>query len=1121
MDPPNDKDLPEHKKSQNFLGVKFEGESASPEQLQPTKQTNTPPKPKEKTPVAPNPKKKDLDITEHLKPAAEVASKYNTSINENSIQNSTGLTTAQAAELLTKYGKNVLTPPKSKSGLMIFIECLLSLFNALLIFSGIMQYVLLALDPVGNRSSIYIGIILIAVAFINALIEFIQIKKSSNLLKSFMNMIPARCNVIRDGNRQEIDGADVVPGDIVFIKMGDKVPADAYILQSEEIQVDNSSLTGESEPQERGPGNTQENPLEATNLVFNGTHCVSGYGYFLVIRTGDSTVLGQIAGLTSSAGTRMSPLALEINKFVHIISGVAITSAVIFFAIGQSVNKNISFSVNFAIGMFVAWVPEGLPATVTMLLTFAAKRLAKREVLVKDLKGVDTLGAITLLATDKTGTLTRNQMTATYLWTNGKLYSTTFTPDGHAEDIKDINALGIKNVIESSALCSSAKFESNEGPILQRKVIGDATEAGLLRMSAIKLPNFDTITEEVPKVLEIPFNSTNKWMLTIHEAPHKNGIYKILIKGAPERVIKICKSALYADGTVRIDDKIMKEYNEKYEFMASKGHRVLAFAELELPESDYPKGFVFDKKNINFPQSGYVFTGIVSLEDPPKHGVREAIGRLRAAGIQVIMVTGDHPLTAEAIGRKINLVLGETRSEAALRMGKDEDEVDEEEFDAVVIHGDQIDQMTDTDWDRVFRKPEIIFARTSPKNKLEIVSRAQAIGHIVGVTGDGVNDSPALKKSDLGIAMNKSGSDVSKEAASMILLNDNFASTIKGVEEGRLIFANIKKSIRYTVSHSIPEVIPQLIYILVPFPTILTALEIIMIDLGFELFNSLSFAWEPPESQESMMTQVPRSPVTARSIKQLRERKARHPVILDPETNMPVKKSKMKKIADNFKKPFTKVFWQDLFEKKYGDLLIDSDLMSYSYIEVGIIMTAGCFLAWALVLNHHGISLSTAQKMAKAHIYFTKDSPTYNENGLVLTAEQQVQYTSEASSAYFIGIFIIQVFNLFACKTRFRPPFGKFMFKNKFTFYGIICGAVLIFAIVYIPPLNVVFGTSYKLSPIWWLPPFGFGFFLLFYATGRILFLRKYKPIQVTPDITGLQMYPTIWSTRGSGRPKI
>lgn len=449
----------------------------------------------------------------------------------------------------------------------------------------------------------YLGAILIFVAFLNAFIEFYQAQKSQAILESFLNMIPAKCTVIRQGKLQPAAAADLVVGDVVFVRMGDKVPADVYVFAASDLKVDNSSLTGESEPQERIPQNEHKNPLEATNLMFNGSLAVSGEGYGIVVRTGDHTVLGQIAGLTAGEDKTISPLAKEIDSFVKIIATIALITAVIFFGIGFPVNNNnISLTLNFAIGIFVAWVPEGLPATVTILLTIAAKRMAAENVLVKDLQGVETLGAITLLATDKTGTLTRNQMTVTNLWSCMNLYSA-LRNMGNTDNTVKIDSPGVQEIMHISALCSRAQFDRTDVPVEQRQILGDATESGLIRFASQWLPNFDQLHDTYPKVFEIPFNSDNKWAMTIHKKKHANGSLTLYIKGAPERVLRICSTILVGDGTqnVPITEEHKAKYNETYEFMASKGHRVLAFAQILLPGDQYPESFVFDKKNKNYP----------------------------------------------------------------------------------------------------------------------------------------------------------------------------------------------------------------------------------------------------------------------------------------------------------------------------------------------------------------------------------------------------------------------------------------------------------------------------------------------------------------------------------------
>jgi sodium/potassium-transporting ATPase subunit alpha len=959
------------------------------------------------------------------------------------------------------------------------------------------------------------------VANLNAFIEFYQLQKSQKILESFLNMIPAKCMALRDGKLAQLEASTLVPGDVVFVRMGDKTPADMLVFAASDCKVDNSSLTGESEPQERGPSNDMRAPLEATNLMFNSTLVVSGEAYGIVIRTGDHTVLGQIAHLTAGEEKAKSPLAHEIDNFVKIIATISIVTAIIFFGIAFPVNNNrVSLAINFAIGIFVAWVPEGLPATVTMLLTIAAKRMASQNVLVKELQGVETLGAITLLATDKTGTLTRNQMSATNVWTCGQLYEA-FYRAGAEKGVASTSDPGVEDMLFISALCSRAKFDRTDVPLAEREILGDATESGLIRYAATKLPDFDGLAEKYPKVFELPFNSDTKWHMSIHRKPHANGIFTLYIKGAPERVWKLCNHILTgSDGeSAPLRDVDKTAYDETYEHMASRGHRVLGFAELLLPGDEYPEGYIFDKKAKNYPQDNFVFVGLASLQDPPKHGVREAIGRCRTAGVKVIMVTGDHPLTAEAIGRKINLMISETKSMVAKRTGRPIDTIAEDEFKAVVVHGEQIDTLSDAEWDNIFWKDEIIFARTSPKHKLEIVRRAQSLGHIVGVTGDGVNDSPALKKADLGIAMNKSGSDVSKEAASMILLDDNFASTVRGIEEGRLIFVNLKKSIKYTISHSTPEVIPNLLYVIVPIPLPLSAILILVIDLGFELFAALSFAWDPPETAEGLMKLAPRKPVTPETAQIFRRRALRRTQSrFDEESGAIVSDnanaSRIQKWAYKARQLFTREFWKDRFENTGAEVLVDGPLLSWAYLEIGLIETIGCMASYFVVLYRRGITPYDARIMQKGAgsptNYWSNDATPYKG----IDGPTQVDILAEAQSMYYWAVMTMQMFNLFACKTRLTLPFGRYMFANRATFYCVFAGASLATFIIYTPGVEVVFGTTRSLSPLYWLVPLAFGCVLISYATVRMIVMRRARPVKWNPEVSGLQMFPTVRTRR-------
>jgi sodium/potassium-transporting ATPase subunit alpha len=388
----------------------------------------------------------------------------------------------------------------------------------------------------------------------------------------------------------------------------------------------------------------------------------------------------------------------------------------------------------------------------------------------------------------------------------------------------------------------------------------------------------------------------------------------------------------------------------------------------------------------------------------------------------------------------------------------------------------------------------------------------------VGVTGDGVNDSPALKKADLGIAMNISGSDVSKEAASMILLDDNFASTVRGIEEGRLIFVNLKKSIQYTISHSMPEVIPNLLYVIVPIPLPLSAILILVIDLGFELIAALSFAWDPPETEDGLMKLPPRKPVTPETSNIFRRRALRRTrsrfdeeagVVISPEDQ-----TKMQKYLHNARELFSKEYWTDKFENTGGEVLVDGALLSWSYLEIGLIEAAGALMSFFIVLNRRGVSPYDARIMQKGAgpptNYWSKDAMTFKG----IDGPTQVDILAEAQSMYYWAIMTMQMFNLFACKTRLTLPIGRYMFANHATFYCIIAGASLAAFIIYTPGVEVVFKTSRSLSPLYWLIPWAFGFFLIGYAALRMIVRRKTKPVKWNPEISGLQMYPTIRTLR-------
>merc|ERR1711970_673073 len=478
--------------------------------------------------------------------------------------------------------------------------------------------------------------------------------KSSKIMESFKNLVPQQAMVIRDGKKSLIEARMLVLGDVVAVKGGDRIPADLRVISANSMKVDNSSLTGESEPQSRDGEDSKAEVLEAKNIAFFSTNCVEGSARGIVIRCGDNTVMGRIAALASNVDSGDTPIAQEIEHFIHIITGVAVFLGVTFFIMAFILGYHWLEAVIFLIGIIVANVPEGLLATVTVCLTLTAKRMAKKNCLVKNLEAVETLGSTSTICSDKTGTLTQNRMTVAHMWFNDKIHETDTTEDqsGGQGDYKDDSTW--KSLGRIAALCNRAVFLAGEnGPVLKRETAGDASESALLKCCEMMLGNVESVRAANPKVIEIPFNSTNKWQLSIHEV---EGRYLLVMKGAPERVLARCGQILINGEEQEMTAEWRSKYDKAYEHLGGLGERVLGFAHMWLDESQWPLGSAkFETEPINFfgedpdNHTMLTFVGLMSMIDPPRAAVPDAVAKCRSAGIKVIMVTGDHPITAEAI----------------------------------------------------------------------------------------------------------------------------------------------------------------------------------------------------------------------------------------------------------------------------------------------------------------------------------------------------------------------------------------------------------------------------------------------------------------------------------------
>merc|ERR1712172_387009 len=726
--------------------------------------------------------KQELELDVHKVSVDELCKRFHTNI-EN------GLTTKQAEAGIEQYGLNQLTPPPTTPEWVKFCQNLFSGFACLLWLGAILCFIAYSIQATAYEEppddNLYLGVVLTAVVVVTGVFSYYQESKSSKIMESFKNLVPQYALVRRNGEKITIEAVNLTLGDIVEVKFGDRIPADIRILEARQFKVDNSSLTGESEPQARNAEFTNANPLETKNLGFFSTNAVEGTAVGMVVNIGDETVMGRIAGLASGLASGQTPIAKEIEHFIHLITAVAVFLGVSFFVIAFILGYHWLDAVIFLIGIIVANVPEGLLATVTVCLTLTAKRMASKNCLVKNLEAVETLGSTSTICSDKTGTLTQNRMTVAHMWFDNKIWEADTTEDQSGSQALK-NEPGWKKLFRVAALCNRAEFKAGqEGvSILKREVNGDASEAALLKCCELSQKNILDFRSKRTKAVEIPFNSTNKYQVSIHKKSDEDDDVRkhlLVMKGAPERILDRCSTILIQGEDKELNDEWKENFNNAYMELGGLGERVLGFCDFDLDPEKYGDDYKFDPEEANFPLDNLRFVGLMSLIDPPRAAVPDAVSKCRSAGIKVIMVTGDHPITAKAIAKSVGIISegNKTVEDIAEELGVPTQEVNPRDAKATVVHGGEIKELTNDQMDEILmHHTEIVFARTSPQQKLIIVEGCQRMGAIVAVTGDGVNDSPALKKADIGVAMGIAGSDVSKQAADMILLDDNFASIV-------------------------------------------------------------------------------------------------------------------------------------------------------------------------------------------------------------------------------------------------------------------------------------------------------------------------------------------------------
>ena len=717
--------------------------------------------------------------------------------------NEKGLSDEEAERRIKIFGTNELHVRQQTPGYVKFLLQFKNFFAILLMVGGGLAFFADYLDP--DQGNFYIGCALYGVVLLNAIFTFIQAYQSEKIMQSFQKMLPTMVNVEREGEVKQIAASQVVPGDIMLLYEGDKVSADGRLIRVNQLQVDMSSLTGESKPETLQLEADSDNPYQSRNMVFSGTLVQSGNAKVLVCETGMETQIGKIVELTKQTSNVETPIGKELNYFIKIISSIAIGLGITFFAVSVAIGKGEISSLIFAIGIIVANVPEGLLPTVTLALTMASKRMARKNALIKNLESVETLGSTTVICTDKTGTLTQNKISVNTLIVNQREYDMSLSVTADETELQIARRV--------MTLCNNAHLDS------EQKYSGDSTEVALLAYSG-KLTSINDIVQ-TKRFNEKSFTSEDKYMVTVNESPEGDHFHAYL-KGAPEVVMAMCDRIHLNGQKVTFTDAYREQVVEQYMSLAERGERGLALAYKNL-DSD------------NIPGDHYVFVAVVGMIDPPRAEVPEAILKCRQAGIRVFMLTGDFGATAKAIGKQIGLFSDQ---------GK-------------VLNGDELSSLDESALSILLDEKELIFARITPAQKLQIVQALQKKDQIVTVTGDGVNDAPALKNADMGVAMGLMGTDVAKEASNMVLMDDNFATIVTAIEEGRTIFDNIKKFIAYILTSNIPQILPFIAYVLLDIPLPLTVVLILAIDLGTDIIPALGLGSEKPETD--VMSKPPRA----------------------------------------------------------------------------------------------------------------------------------------------------------------------------------------------------------------------------------------------------------------------
>ncbi len=738
-----------------------------------------------------------------------------------SVNPSNGLTDQEVATQFEKYGYNRLEEEKGES----FLRKLIRQFQDFLVIILIIASIFSAVT-----GDYFEALLIIAIVVLNALLGVYQEGRAEKAVEALQRMASPTARLLRNGKQVQVPSEEVVPGDIVLLEAGDIVPADVRLIESSNLAAEEAALTGESVPVEKHAVDLGQEDLplgDRQNMLYSSTAVTSGRGTAVVVGTGDVTEMGKIAGQLHSIEDEQTPLQKSIDQLGKMLGLVLLGVVFITFLVGLLRGGDVRDLLMTSISLAVAAVPEGLPAIVTIVLSLGMGRMAQQNSIVKRLLAVETLGSVDIICSDKTGTLTQNEMTVTRVYVGGETYEVSgvgYAPEGTITSSEGKVSEGaipdnLSRLLTIASLCNEAELQENEGAW---GILGDPTEASLLTLARKAGVVRSDLQNKYPRIGDFPFDSSRKMMSVFH-TDFSDGTLS-LTKGAPDIILKRSSRELTPDGVVELTDARRQEILDVNNTYAQSALRVLSFAYSEHPDGDFETA-----------EENLIFVGLVGMIDPARPEVRDAMALCHQAGIRAVMITGDYKETALAIARDLNMM-------------KEGD---------LVFSGTELDGMSDEDL-RAVVDQVAVFARVSPEHKLRIVNALRANGHITSMTGDGVNDAPALKQADIGVAMGITGTEVSKGAADMILTDDNFATIVTAVQEGRIIYANIRKFVNFLLSCNIGEVLVIFLSILILGPQMipLVPIQLLWLNLVTDSFPALALGQEKGESD--IMLQPPR-----------------------------------------------------------------------------------------------------------------------------------------------------------------------------------------------------------------------------------------------------------------------